>query len=419
MTYTKSLNKCMVFVLMMMLSVLTSSCYSNKQEQAISQLDAFRGGGKLQDAEKMLRLDDFRNFEEAEINFLTLRLYNRENTHIAGWLAQLYVAWAEQLQNEVNILRMRLKRIKTTGSQKEIEAAYHLMDYRISQLNEVEDAAKGICNLLISYNSEAYISHRVMADYYRLMGDEKMMNQELEEVEKLNPDSNGLVFVRGAGLMRFHGKYMEALALFEKAIKKDPGFVKAVFYKGLVYSALGDSTKADEVMREVLKASPNHPGAKTFLSKTAYIKELGDEARANMPEAGKSKVKTSYEGPKLVLWAGTRNQGKPGVRCRIKGAINSGNEHKLLVSLVSDGGERVVATKESLINMTKGDYQSINVDFDLDTAESKGRLEVFVHHMIRIEGGDNKNEDGEFKYRTVEMRSAFVPAVDVQRKDVI
>lgn len=397
------MKKCLFsgFLVVGLLLLYLSACQVSVQERiAREQLDIYLGGGSFEKAKEALRLDDFRYFDKAEMHLLTLRLGQRENVQIAGWLAQLYVAWAEQLRSEIWMLRVKLAAARARGEQKDRQAVFSLIDYRINQLEEVEEGAQGMCNLLVTYNSDDYIGHRVLADYYRLMGDEKLMRREMEEVRRLNPKSVGLIFLEGAAKAFFEHDYQAAIIHYEQSLEKDQNFVKGRYFKGLAEHSLGQVESARLTMERVLEQSASHPGARGYLSMEKYLSDLTEEARLNMTPTGSDPV-YSEGGPRLVLWAGETSGLRPGINCRIKGADAFMTEHKLLATLVTGGGTRVIAQRETIFNLKENEYSSIHLDFEFEKDNNFDDLEVLLHHLVRLPGTED--------YQTVDIRRTPVP----------
>jgi tetratricopeptide (TPR) repeat protein len=290
--------RCVRVVSVLLALVFFASACSASRMQAGNTLMIVQGGGNWDAARHMLKLDDFRKFENAELHFLMLRVKDRENVELAGWFAQLYVAWAEQLQSELNLLRIKLAAAAAKGDENERLAVWRLIDFRGAQLAEIRDSARLLCNVLVTYYANDYISHRVMADYYRLMGDRSSMQAELEQVRRLNPDSVGLLFIEGAALAQFVKDYERAIAFYDQALKKDPEFVKALYFKGLAQYKLGCLDEARQTMSAVLAASPGHPGAKRFFSVDAYLSEVKAEAMTRLADED---LPALAQAPRMVM----------------------------------------------------------------------------------------------------------------------
>ncbi|RJO65025.1 MAG: hypothetical protein C4523_17130 [Myxococcales bacterium] len=226
--------------------------------------------------QEMLRLDDYSRFERAEVDCLAAHFQKPDDTQIAGWLAQLYVAWNEQIVNEVRWLSRKLE--SPIGTAPETTAQLRAVLAHRQALNDyVRKSAWGLSRALVEANPNDYIGHRVQADLYRLAGDKEKMDAEIAAVEKLNPDSVGLLFLKGAAKAQFEKDYAAAIAFYDLALARDPQFAKALFFKGLALHALGKEAEARQTMNEVLRLSPKHPGARVYLAPDEYLAALGRE----------------------------------------------------------------------------------------------------------------------------------------------
>lgn len=237
----------------------------------------------LEKAKLMLRIDDYRYFEKAETDFLTLRFKNPDDAEVNGWLAQTYAAWGEQINHEMAMMLKQAMVSEAARKIKKIKALSAIMNHRRAQLFYVNESAKALAQSLIDAKPDNYIGYRVMADYYRIEGDRAKMNEYLTQVERLNPDSVGLLFVRGAEQAKFDKNYEGAVLIYDQVLDKDPMFVKALFFKALALKELGKAEEAKAAMDEVLKKSPKHPGVLAYRSMEQYLEELNEEAEDMVP----------------------------------------------------------------------------------------------------------------------------------------
>ena len=237
-------------------------------------------GDLWEQAKIMLRLDNHRGFQKGEEDFNTLRAQNPDDPKITGWLAQLYVAWAEAVKNDIEMLKRKIEASKAAKEMKDERSFFALIDTRLAKLAYLKGRAKSLGEELLSKHPENYIGHRVMADYYRLMNERDLMNAELEKVKSLNPDSVGLIFIQGAVKAQFEKDYNGAIALYDQALQRDPQFIKALFFKGLALDALDKKAEAHEVMELIRKKAGNHPGVQAYYSMETYISNLSFEAKS-------------------------------------------------------------------------------------------------------------------------------------------
>ena len=233
----------------------------------------------LEQARSMLRLDDYRKFEAGEVDFKALRFANPEDHELSGWLAQLYLAWAEQLSTEIDMLQKQLLASTSANLVDDMAGFVKLIEGKLAKLNECKTNAKTLAEQLVLAKPDHYIGYRVLADYYRLLGDKATMAEQLAEVRRLNPESVGLLFIEGAAKAGFDKDYKGAIALYDTALERDPNFVKALYFKALAYSAMPDDETAKSTMEAVLKASPEHPGARLYFSVKKYIADIAGEAK--------------------------------------------------------------------------------------------------------------------------------------------
>jgi tetratricopeptide (TPR) repeat protein len=237
----------------------------------------------LEQAQSMLKLDNYRRFDDAESSFLALRHENPKDPVVTGWLAQLYVAWAEQLQSEIDLLGEKNEASHTASRPDDQEAIKALIERKTERRDHALESATALAKQLMIHNPDNYIGFRVMADYHRVSGAREQMDALLEKVAELNPDSNGLLFVRGAAKAQFDKDYDGAIELYDQAIANDPMFIKALYFKGLALHAKGEEQSAREVFSNVLSKSPDHPGSLSFAAVKMYLSTLTTEARRQQP----------------------------------------------------------------------------------------------------------------------------------------
>ncbi|MGZ6142224.1 MAG: hypothetical protein ACXWLM_02745 [Myxococcales bacterium] len=72
-----------------------------------------------------------------------------------------------------------------------------------------------------------YQGYRVAADYYRMRERWTEFDETVAKLTALNPQSNGLVFLRGVSALYREGDAPRANRLFREALAKDPKFVRA------------------------------------------------------------------------------------------------------------------------------------------------------------------------------------------------
>ncbi len=391
-------RKSAIAMLLLCLSLLgLSACETLEERQARETMTAWFKGGDLEKAERLLRLDDYRQFQQAEINFITLRLKDRDNPILAGWLAQLYVAWTEQLRSEIHFLKRTLTAAEIGADVQKKAGVLALLDLRRKELADADEGARSLGNVLMTHNADTYIGHRAMADYYRIMGDHDKMEEELAKVRKLNPNSVGLRFVEGAGKARFEHDYPAAIRLFDQALAMDPMFLKALYFKGLAQDAMGERDAARATMLAVLAKSPNHPGAQTYLGLQEYLALLDQEARTQMEKSG-GRYFDSDQSPRLVTWKARMENGAPVLDYRLGGPTGNSSEIKAVFSLLNDRGA-VIGHVEQSFRIPAGAVHAGKAVFD--SMKSEGAPKSVILQILTVGGGEDPGT-------TVDVRRAEI-----------
>jgi tetratricopeptide (TPR) repeat protein len=335
----------------------------------------------LASAQHMLRMDDYRQFDKAEFRLIALRVWRTEDIVVAGWLAQLYVAWSEQLKNEISFLRLKGAAAKYMNNPSDQKAMEMLIDYRLAKLTEVDENARFLCNTLRTYYPTHYLSHRVMADYFRVMGDREKMEPHVAIVEQINPESTGLLFLKGAVLADFDKDYIQAVDYYDQALRKDPLFVKALYFKALAYHSMGRLEVAKELMEDVLTKSPSHPGAKAYLSADAYISALTKEARQEFTDVNKDlRIKTTA--PQLIYWVAQWSNETPRLLYRIGGATELDMDVRVRITLVKND-EDILQNYEQNDLIRAGMYRSFSQVFLPPVIKKTDQLDVIVQVMAK------------------------------------
>lgn len=355
----------------------------------------------LDAAKRMLKLDDYHEFEKAEFRFIAVRIWRMADVEVAGWLAQLYVAWADQLKSEISFLRLQYKAACEYCKEDEQKSLKSLVDYRAAKLEEVEENARLLCNMLRAYYPNHYLTHRVMADYFRIMGDHEKAEDRLLIVEDLNPGSVGLIFLKGAMMADFDKSYISAVAFYDKALERDPDFIKALYFKAMAYVKMGNDKLAKESMKEVLAKSPNHPGAKAYLSAESYVEQLKDtELKSKLKNAQIEEEVITTSEPHLIYWVGDWDQDFPRLLYRIAAPTENAAEVKVILSLVVNG-DKVVQTFEQLDNLQPKTFKTVTQNFYPPQKRSWDTFEILIQLTAR--------EPGEDEYTPISARRATLP----------
>ncbi|MBI5494918.1 MAG: tetratricopeptide repeat protein [Deltaproteobacteria bacterium] len=281
---------------------------------AVAGFLATRGSGAMsaeekaafQEAQDVLRLDDYNRYGEGEKKLLAVLQKHPDHVEPTVWLIQLYCAWGEELDAEADTFRMAaqsklkeigdLKKITETSksksarekaktqyeaAKKELDELQNAANIRNKSSVEKLKAAKDWVKVASATDYSDAALHRAMADYGRITGKWGEAETQLQYVQKLKPDSAGLRFVKGVIALQRDQKPDDAVALYDEALKIDPKFVKAKYFKGLALAKKGDNDKAAATMKEVLVESPGHTGAKAFLGLVgtlAQARKVAEEA---------------------------------------------------------------------------------------------------------------------------------------------
>jgi len=100
-----------------------------------------------------------------------------------------------------------------------------------------------------------YLGWRLAADFHRLRRMWVLFDEAVKELEKTNPQSNGLLFLRGVEAMDRYGDLSKARELLLKAIDRDPKFVRARVQLLLSHPFIGEAWEDYEHLR---RANEHH-----------------------------------------------------------------------------------------------------------------------------------------------------------------
>lgn len=117
------------------------------------------------------------------------------------------------------------------------------------------EAGHAKADALIKKYPESYRGFRVAADYYRLVEDWPAFEDAIIKVRKLNPDSNGLRFLRGAEALRNRHNRGSARKFYEQALTEDPEFVRA---RAHLLMTSGDPQFLYDQLQLLKALNPNH-----------------------------------------------------------------------------------------------------------------------------------------------------------------
>jgi hypothetical protein len=159
--------------------------------------------------------------------------------------AQTYLAWgeaeltvAEVLAETANVLDagvrgLELRRLLGPEQQKLEERRAQVQQYRDTdnalRSLAAEHVAAGVddATTVIAQKPDDYVGYRISADAHRLRNEWKEFSAMVSQVEEKNPDSNGLLFLRGVAAEARDGDTSLAIKFLRQALERDPQFVRA------------------------------------------------------------------------------------------------------------------------------------------------------------------------------------------------
>lgn len=244
----------------------------------LEQLDAELGGAgapviSIADVEEILHVDEVNRFPAAVAFIATQKDVKARALH-----GQLELDWAEGLSllGQMNEnLAARLRELSVASEKK--AAADGLSPDEFRELGELraailesqqtakvleaaaaEHLTRGlaIANEVIKANPTNYLGYRLAADSYRLRGDWKAFDAMVKKVEKANPNSNGLLFLKGVAAAQRDKDGTAAKKFLSAALAKDPKFARAQAHQVLIASSL---QSAREELEKLKAISPRHP----------------------------------------------------------------------------------------------------------------------------------------------------------------
>lgn len=243
----------------------------------LESLDAELGAGapvtSVADVEEILHLDEVNRFPAAVAFIATQRDVKARALH-----GQLELDWAEGLsllaqmnQNLASRLRefTAASEKKAAGDGLSADELRELGELRAAVLESQQTAkvleaaaaehlTKGlaIANEVIKANPTNYLGYRLAADSYRLRGDWKSFDKMLVKVEKANPNSNGLLFLKGVAAAQRDRDGAASKKFLSAALQKDPKFARAQAHLVLNAASL---QSAREELDKLAAISPKHP----------------------------------------------------------------------------------------------------------------------------------------------------------------
>ena len=225
------------------------------------------------DVAEVLKLDQL-NLFPAAVAFIG----TQKDTRAQALSAQIELAWAEALQQLAEIdlnLAARFRELAERAEQRaaaggqSAEQFKHLSALRAhaSDAQQTSEAlrlaasdhlARGmeVARKVIAQAPADYLGYRVAADYHRLLGDWKSFDVMMAKLEKTNPASNGLVFLKGVAAYQRGRDVAGAMKLLRAAVANDPRFARAQAHLVMIQPTLEETWVEFGKLKEM---SPEHP----------------------------------------------------------------------------------------------------------------------------------------------------------------
>jgi len=250
----------------------------------------------VEDAQDIVRSDNLALFAKADKVFAAHLEKKPDDLKNLTWHTQLYLAWADsarlthktldgsvdKLGRRHNKLTEELEDADMLGAEREeaeaeLEELGWLIPLAEKALAELEAVAeeklavgKEKTLAILEAHPDTYEGFRLGADYYRQAEEWDRYEHFMRELEARNPDSNGLLFLKGVYAFQEDKDFAEAERALSQAVENDAKFTKAQYYLALSYLNRRQFEQADEAMARTLEISPGHPFAhavRAFISR--------------------------------------------------------------------------------------------------------------------------------------------------------
>ena len=242
-------------------------------EQRQAELGSAAPPKSVDEVVEILHLDEVNRFPDA-VAFLA----TQKDARSRALNGQLELDWAEGLSllGEMNQnLAERLREFTAASEKKaaadglspdefralgELRAAVleTQQTAKVLEIAAAEHLARGlaIASEVIKANPNNYLGYRLAADSYRLRRDWKSFATMLAKVEKTNPASNGLLFLKGVAAAQRDRDAVAAVKFLSAALAKDPKFARAQAHLVLIAPSLEE---ARVELGKLAAISPQHP----------------------------------------------------------------------------------------------------------------------------------------------------------------
>ncbi|MBI5526486.1 MAG: hypothetical protein HY897_09130 [Deltaproteobacteria bacterium] len=225
--------------------------------------------------------------------------------------AQIELAWGEAQVILADILAdttanlrtaMRALEAKEAAEELDEKGKVYLADLRkaVGQATATSEALSILANehlskgarmarAVIDKNPNDYHGYRVAADFHRLRQDWPSFFEMLKKVEETNPNSNGLMFLKGVAAAYREDDPQKAIDFFRKALERDAKFVRSQVHIYLLQRGIANKYAEYQKIKAM---NPNHQivvWAGDFIE-SAY-RQLGGEVPVKEPEKPAAKPK--------------------------------------------------------------------------------------------------------------------------------
>jgi tetratricopeptide (TPR) repeat protein len=225
--------------------------------------------------------------------------------------AQIELAWGEAqviladiLADTTTNLRTAMRALEAKEAAEELDekGKAYLADLRkaVGQATATSEALSILANehltkgarmarAVIDKNPNDYHGYRVAADFHRLRQDWPSFFEMLKKVEETNPNSNGLMFLKGVAAAYREDDPAKAIDFFKKALERDNKFVRSQVHVYLLQRGIANKYAEYQKIKAM---NPNHQivvWAGEFIE-SAY-KQLGGEMPAAPPQKPAEKPK--------------------------------------------------------------------------------------------------------------------------------
>jgi tetratricopeptide (TPR) repeat protein len=254
----------------------------------------------LDEARAVLKSDRIDAFPDA-VAFLS----GQQGHDAAALKAQILLAWgeaeltvAEVLGDTADRLDEGVRGLQVKKSTPDVQHKLEAERARVQLYRDTDEAlrllaaehvAAGVeeSDKVIKEKPDDYVGYRIAADAHRLRDEWKEFAEMTAKVEQTNPDSNGLVFLRGVAAQFRDNDPAEAIKLFKQALEKDPQFVRAQAQLVLVSPTIFSKEQELKKLKEI---APDHqivrwagPGIDEAYQKAAERQQQLQDALANRP----------------------------------------------------------------------------------------------------------------------------------------